>query len=55
MLQGDDSTGGAKSAVPGEGVLVKKAEVRGLVRKGEGTVAKRKKPPTPCRYWEDGR
>jgi len=43
MLQGDDSTGGAKSAVLGEGVLVKKTEVRGPVRKGEGTVASQEK------------
>jgi len=43
MLQGDDSTGGAKSATPGEGVLVRKAEVLGPVRKGEGIVASQEK------------
>jgi len=43
MLQGDDSTGGVKSAVPGEGLLVEKAEVQGHGRKGEGTVASQEK------------
>ena len=43
MSQSDDSTGGAKSVVPGEGVLVEKVEVRGHGRKGEGTVASQEK------------